>query len=85
MITARRLLLVVLLTLLVIGFTGHVFAIVSAMHHVQSESTCAFHQGINLPARLQTARSILSISPEPVHDNACALELSLKISHPPSA
>ena len=84
MITARRLLLVFLLTLLVIGFAGHVLTPVNGTHHVQSESTCAFHQGVNLPARLQTAWNDVGISPEPIRDHACALNLILKISHPPS-
>lgn len=84
MITARRFLLVFLLTLLVVGFAGHVLAPVSGMHHVQSESTCAFHQGVNLPVRLQTAWNVVGNSPEPVQDNARALDLILKISHPPS-
>ena len=82
--TARRLLLLFLLTLLVIGFAGHVLVPVSDTHHVQSESTCAFHQGINLPARLQTSWNVGRISPASAHDHACALNLVLKISHPPS-
>ena len=84
MIMARRALLVFLLMLLVIGFAGHLLALVSDTHHVQSESTCAFHQGLNLPARLQTAWNDVGISPEPIRDHACALNLILQISHPPS-
>ena len=84
MIMARRALLVFLLLLLVIGFAGHALTPFSGTHYAQSESTCAFHQGLNLPVRLQTAWNDVGISPEPTRDHACALNLVLKISHPPS-
>ena len=80
----RRLTLGILLILLLIGFAGHLLASASDTQHLQSEATCAFHQGINLSAKLQTAWNVVGVSPEPVHDNACALDLILKISRPPS-
>ena len=82
--TLRRLTLGFLLILLLFGVAGHLLAPAGGMQHIQSESTCAFHLGINLPGWLQTAWNFVGISPEPVHDNACAFYLILKISHPPS-
>jgi hypothetical protein len=80
----KRLALGFLLILLLIGFAAHLLAPVSDTQHLQSEATCAFHQSINLSAKLQTAWKVVGVSPEPVNDNACALDLILKISHPPS-
>ena len=80
----KRLALGFLLILLLIGFAGHLLAPASYTQHARSEAACAFHQGINLSAKLQTAWNVGGIAPEPIHDNACELDLILKISHPPS-
>lgn len=80
----RRLFLAFLFILLLIGFSGHLFASASESYHVLSESTCAFHQGINLPANVQSSLIEMRVSPEPTHDDTCALDFVLKISHPPT-
>ena len=80
----QRLSLVFLLLLLLISIGGHLLAPVGGSHHVLSESTCAFHQGINLPANLQPSWNESGISLEPTHDNTCVLNLVLKIPHPPT-
>lgn len=80
----RRLSLAFLLVLLLIGMAGHLLAPVGGSHHILSESTCAFHQGINLPANIQSSWIELSSSPAPTHDHTCVLGLVVKISHPPT-
>ena len=82
--TLRRLALFFLLILLLIGFAGHLLAPAGGTQYVQSESTCAFHQGINLPVNIQTSWSESGISPGTTHDDTYVLELILKISHPPT-
>jgi hypothetical protein len=80
----RRLSIVLLLFLLLIGIGGHLLAPVGGSHHGLPESTCTFHQGINLPANLQPSWNESGISLEPIHDDTCVLDLVLKISHPPT-
>ncbi len=80
----RRLSLAFLLVLLLIGFSGHLLAPVGGSHHVLSESTCAIHQGFNLPANLQSSWNESGLSPEPTLDETSVLDLVLKISHPPT-
>lgn len=80
----RRLSLVFLLVLLLIGITGHMLAPAGGSHHVLSESTCAIHHGMNLPANVQSFWTESSLSPEPTYDYTCVLNLVLKISHPPT-
>ena len=79
----KRLALGFLLILLLIGFAGHLLAPANDTQHVQSEAACVLHQGITLSV-LQAVWNFVGISPEAIHDNACALDLVLKISHPPS-
>ena len=80
----QRLGLILLLVLLLLGFAGHLLAPTGGAHHIQSEATCAFHQGMNLPANIQSSWNEVGISPAPTHDNTCVLDLILKISHPPT-
>lgn len=80
----RRLSLAFLLVLLMIGIAGHMLAPVGGSPHVLSESTCAIHHGMNLPANLQSFWTESSLSPEPTYDDTCILDLVLKISHPPT-
>jgi hypothetical protein len=80
----RRLSLALLLFLLLIGIAGHMLAPVGGSHHVLSESTCAIHHGMNLPANVQSFWIESSLSPEPTYDDTCVLDLVLKISHPPT-
>jgi len=80
----RRLALAFLLVLLLIGIAGHMLAPVGGSHHVLSESTCAIHHGMNLPANLQSFWNESSLSPVPTYDDTCVLDLVLKISHPPT-
>ena len=80
----RRLFLTFLLILLMIGLSGHLLAPASGSHHILSESTCAFHHGINLPANLPSSWNESGISPEPTRDHTRILELVLQISHPPT-
>ena len=84
MITLRRLALAFLLVLFLIGIAGHLLAPVSVSHHILSESTCVIHQGVNLPANLQSFWNESGISPEPTRDETRVLDLVLKISHPPT-
>ncbi len=80
----RRPSLALLLVLLLIGIAGHLLAPVGGSHHVLSESTCAIHHGMNLPANLQSFWNESSLAPEPTNDDNCVLNLVLKISHPPT-
>lgn len=80
----RRLSLALLLILLLIGIAGHLLAPASGTHHVLTEFGCAIHQGVNLPAHLQSSWNEAGISPEPAHDDSCVLDLVLKISRPPT-
>jgi len=80
----RRLSLVLLLLLMLIGIAGHVIQPASGSHHILSDSTCAFHHGINVPMSLQPFWDGSGISLEPTHDDSCALDLVLNIHHPPT-
>ena len=80
----RRLSLALLLFLLLIGIGGHLLAPNGGSHHVQSESTCSYHQGFTLPANLQSIRNETKISPAPTQDTTCVLDLVLTIPHPPT-
>jgi len=80
----RRLSLVLLLFLLLIGIGGHLLAPVNGSHHVLSESTCAFHHAVDVPANLQSSWNESGIPLEPTQDDSCALDLVLNIPHPPT-
>lgn len=80
----RRVFLILFLILLLIGLSEHLMMPTGGMHHVLTESTCAVHQGVNLPAGVQVSCNESAISPEPKQDNACTLELVAKIPHPPT-
>ncbi len=82
--TLQRLGLLLILLLLLLGLAGHLLVPAGGAHHFQSESTCAFHHGMNLPAKLQTSRIESGSSLEPTHDNSCVLGFVVKISHPPT-
>lgn len=82
--TLRRLSLAFLLVLILVGMAGHMLAPVGGSHQIFSESTCAIHHGMNLPANLQSFWNESGISLEPTHDDTCVLDLVLKISHPPT-
>ena len=84
MITLRRLALAFLLVLFLIGIAGHMLAPVGGSNHFLSESTCAIHHSMNLPANLQSFWNESGISLELTHDDTCVLDLVLKISHPPT-
>ena len=80
----RRLFLAFLLILLLIGLSGHLIAPSGGSHHVFSESTCAFHQGVNLPANFQPSWNESGTAPEPARNNTCALDVVINIPHPPA-
>jgi hypothetical protein len=80
----RRLSLALLLILLLIGFSEHLMAPASGTPHVLPESTCAVHQGVNLPANPQSSWNEPGVSPKPVRDETCVLDLVVKIPHPPT-
>lgn len=80
----RRLSLAFLLVLLLMGLSGHLIAPLSGSHHFLSESTCALHHSIDVPANLQPSSNEWSCSPVSTKDDASALDLVLPIPHPPT-
>ena len=80
----RRLSLAFLLLLLLFSMAGHALQTVDGAHHALSESTCAFHHGMNAPMNMPRSWVETGISPEPVLDQSGAFGLVLNIPHPPT-
>ena len=77
----KRLALIILLVLIVIGFTGH---LLSPAHHAISESPCTFHSGFLSPEPLVV--SVIEVRVQPCFSQTiiCALSVVAKIPHPPT-
>ena len=80
----RRLSLTLLLVLLLVGIVGHVLLPTNSAQHVFTESTCAFHHGMNIPVSTSPSWAETGISLDPMRDQSCALDLALNILHPPT-
>jgi len=77
----KRLALVILLVLIVIGFTGHLF---SPAHHAASESPCTFHAGFLSPETLVVSAIEVRVQPCFSQTIICALSVDAKFPHPPT-
>ena len=84
MTTLQRLSLAFLLILLLFSVAGHALQTVDRAHHALSESTCAFHHGMNVPMNFPRCWAETGISLEPVLDQSSAFGLVLNIPHPPT-
>ena len=84
MITVRRLVLVLLLALLIVSFSGHLLNTASRSYHAFPESTCALHMGIIAPEFLSAHTHQSNFESVLIHDNTLALCLGANIHHPPT-
>ena len=80
----RKLSLAFLLILLLFSVASHLLQTVDGVHHALSESTCAFHHGMNMPMNFPRSWAETGISLEPVLDHSSAFGLVLNIPHPPT-
>lgn len=80
----RRLSLVFLLALLLVGLAGHLIVPVSGIHHAAPESACAIHAGMIQPNGLKSLLYEPAIAIRVIQDGTNALCLAVTISHPPT-
>lgn len=80
----RRTSLALLFFLLVFGVIGHVFSFENNASHVSQEANCPIHGAIAEPEVLQPFTLKPTIAIGEIQDSTHALNLSVKISHPPT-
>jgi hypothetical protein len=80
----RRVSLALLLFLLIFGVVGHLFSFTNNISHITQEANCPIHCGIAQPERAQTFTLKPAISIGETQDGTHALNLGVKISHPPT-
>lgn len=80
----QRLPLALLLILLFFGSVGHALLPADGPNHLQSESDCVFHQGVNAPESLQLTLNKSGILPPFAITATCAFDLTFRIPHPPT-
>ncbi len=80
----RRLSLALLLFLLLVGAAGHLFLSGDNTPHVAQEANCPIHSGMAQPEKTQPFTLKPAVMIGEIHDDTRALNLSAKISHPPT-
>ena len=80
----RRLSLVLLLFLLLVGAAGHLFLSADNTSHAAQEANCPIHSGMAQPEKAQpfTLKPVITIGE--MQEGTRAFNLSAKISHPPT-
>ena len=80
----RRLSLVLLLFLLLVGAVGHLFLSTDNTSHAAQEANCPIHSGIAQPEKAHPFTLKPAIAIRETQDGTRAFNLSAKISHPPT-
>ena len=80
----RRLSLALLLLLLLAGAAGHLFLSADNTSHAAQEANCPIHSGMAQPEKAQPFTLKPAITIGEIQDGTRALNLSAKISHPPT-
>lgn len=80
----QRISLTLLLILFLLGAVGHALLPAGDLYHVQAETNCAFHHGINLPVVLQASINTVDMTLASIPDTTCAFALAFRIPRPPT-
>ena len=79
----RRLSLVFLLFLLIVGVSGHLFLSATNTAHAAKEANCPIHSGMYQPEKAQPFTHKPAITIRETQDGTRALSLGAKVPHPP--
>jgi hypothetical protein len=80
----RRLSLALLLFLLLVGVSGHLFLSADNTSHAAQEANCPIHSGMAQPEKEQPFTRKPAVTIGEIQDSTHAFNLSVKISHPPT-
>jgi hypothetical protein len=80
----KRLSILFLLLLLVLGAAEHLFLTVPGTNHTAQEASCPIHGGVVQSEQAQPLPHVSVQLIGEIRDNSSAFDLSAKIAHPPT-
>ena len=80
----RRLSLVFLLLIVILGTAGHLFSSAANTSHITQEANCPIHSGMAQPERIQPYTHQPAMMIAEALDGTHDFDLDTKISHPPT-